>query len=483
MMEVVKKEIIKLLDCGVIYPISDSHWVSPVQVVPKKSGVTVVKNDENELVPTRIQTGWRVCIDYRKLNATTRKDHFPLPFIDQMLERLADCAFYCFLDGYSGYNQIVIAPDDQEKTTFTCPFGTFAYRRMPFDLCNAPATFQRCMVSIFSDYVEKIIEVFMDDFSVFGESFDNCLDNLTLILKRCVKTNLVLNWEKCHFMVKQGIVLGHIVLEKGIEVDKSKIDLVRHLPSPTSVRKVRSFLGHAGFYRRFIKDFSKISNPLCRLLQKDVPFQFDEECESAFKQLKEKLTSAPIIVHPDWSFPFELMCDASDYALGAVLGQRKDKQPHVIYYASWTLNDAQLNYSTTEKELLAVVSALDKFLSYLIGTKVIVYTDHAALKYLLTKKEAKPRLIRWMLLLQEFDIEIQDKKGSENVVADHLSRMVHEEHEHNVPIPETFPDEQLLSIEVSEPWYADLVNYIVSKQVPSTLTKHQCDKLRKDARV
>ncbi|CAN6712730.1 unnamed protein product [Malus baccata var. baccata] len=284
-----------------------------------------------------------------------------------MLERLAGHSFYCFLDGYSGYNQIVIAPDDQEKTTFTCHFGTFAYRRMPFGLCNAPATFQRCMVSIFSDFVEKIIEVFMDDFSVFGDSFDGCLENLTLILKRCVETNLVLNWEKCHFMVRQGIVLGHIVSERGIEVDKSKIDLVRYLPSPTSVREVRSFLGHAGFYRRFIKDFSKISNPLCRLLQKDVAFDFNEECEKAFNHLKEMLTSAPIIVPPDWSLPFELMCDASDYALGAVLGQRKEKRPHVIYYASRTLNDAQLNYSTTEKELLAVVFALDKFRSYLLA--------------------------------------------------------------------------------------------------------------------
>ncbi|KAM2933093.1 hypothetical protein FF1_041090 [Malus domestica] len=480
MMEVVKKEIIKLLDCGVIYPISDSRWVSPVQVVPKKSGVTVVKNAEDELVPTRIQTGWRVCIDYRKLNNTTRNDHFPLPFIDQMLERLAGHSFYCFLDGYSGYNQIVIAPEDQEKTTFTCPFGTFAYRRMPFGLCNAPATFQRCMVSIFSDFIEKIIEVFMDDFSVFGDSFDGCLENLTLILKRCMETNLVLNWEKCHFMVKQGIVLGHIISENGIEVDKSKIDLVRHLPSPTSVREVRSFLGHAGFYRRFIKDFSKIAQPLCRLLQKEVAFEFTKECTASFNQLKELLTTAPIIIPPDWSLPFELMCDASDYALGAVLGQRKDKKPHVIYYASQTLNDAQLNYSTTEKELLAVVFALDKFRSYLIGIKVIVFTDHAPLKYLLTKKEAKPRLIRWMLLLQEFDIEIRDKKGSENVVADHLSRMVH--NEEALPILETFPDEQLMSIKVSEPWYADLVNFLVTKQIPSTYTRHQRDKLRHDAR-
>ncbi|CAN6552321.1 unnamed protein product [Malus baccata var. baccata] len=280
MLEVVKNEVIKLLDCGVMYPISDSRWVSLVQVVPKKSGVTVVKNEEQELVPTRVVTGWR--------------------------------------------------------------------------------------------------EV------------------------------------KCHD--KEGSLSIAIL--------------------GPNVRK---------FSRRFIKDFSKIAQPLCRLLQKEVAFEFDDACSTAFKHLKEALTSAPIITPPDWSLPFELMCDASNYAIGAVLGQRKNKQPHVIYYASRTLNDAQLNYSTTEKELLVVVFALDKFRSYLLGTKVIIFTDHAALKYLLTKKEAKPRLIRWMLLLQEFDIEIRDKKGVENVVADHLSRMVHEEAS---PISETFPDEQLMSIQI-----------------------------------
>ena len=320
MMEVVKKEFIKLLDVGIIYPISDSKWVSPVQVVPKRYGVTVVKNEASELVPTRVQNSWRVCTDYQKINSTTRKDHFPVSFSDQMLERLAGHSHYCFLDGYSGYNQIAVAPEDQEKTTFTCPFGTFAYRRMPFGLCNAPATFQRCMVSIFSDMIEKIIEVFMDDFSVYGDSFDTCLYNLSLVLKHCQETNLVLNWEKCHFMVSHGLVLGHIISENGIEVDKSKVELVSSLPLSTTVREARSFLGHAGFYRRFIKDFSMISRPFCRLLQKDVTFDMNEECMVAFNKLKELLSTAPVIMPPYWSLPFEFMCDASDYAVSAALG-------------------------------------------------------------------------------------------------------------------------------------------------------------------
>ncbi|CAL8993268.1 unnamed protein product, partial [Prunus brigantina] len=376
-----------------------------------------------------------------------------MPFIDQMLERLAGHTYYCFLDGYSGYNQIVIAPEDQEKTTFTCSFGTFAYRRMPFGLCNAPATFQRCMPAIFSDMIERFIEVFMDDFSVFGSSFDNCLNHLSLVLQRCRETNLILNWEKCQFMVKRGVVLGHVISSKGIEVDKAKIDIISNMAAPASLKGVRSFLGHAGFYRRFIKDFSKITRPLCNLLAKDVVFHFDKDCVNAFNILKRELTSAPIIMAPDWSLPFELMCDASDYAIGAVLGQRVNKLAHVIYYASRTLNDAQLNYSTTEKELLAVVFALEKFRSYLVGSKVIVYSDHAALRFLLTKKDAKPRLIRWILLLQEFDLEIRDKKGSENVVADHLSRLVDENHGDGkiLPLNESFPDEQLFVIQDKEP--------------------------------
>nr|GEX83144.1 reverse transcriptase domain-containing protein [Tanacetum cinerariifolium] len=249
--EVIKKEVLKLLDVKLMYPILDSPWVSPVHCVPKKGGFTVAKNEENKLIPTRLVTGWRVCIDYRNLNDATRKDHFPLPFMDQMLEKLVGNEYYCFLDGFLGYFQIPIDPQDQEKTTFTCPYETFAYRYMPFGLCNAPGTFQRCMMAIFHDMIEKTMEVFMDDLS-----------------------------EKSHFIIKEGIVIGH------------------------------------KFSKNRIEDFSMIARQMTRLLKKDTPFFFSKECIEAFQTLKRKLTEAPILVAPDWDLPFKLMCDASDFAIG-----------------------------------------------------------------------------------------------------------------------------------------------------------------------
>ncbi|GKA96672.1 reverse transcriptase domain-containing protein [Tanacetum coccineum] len=290
-----------------------SPWVSPVHCVPKKGGMTVVKNDENDLIPTRLVTGWRIPID----------------------------------------------PKDQEKTTFTCPYGTFAYRRMPFGLCNAPGTFQRCMMAIFHDMIEKTMEVFMDDFSVFGDSFSTCLSHLEKMLKRCEDTNLVLNWEKSHFMVKEGIVLGHKISKSGIEVDRAKVDVIAKLPHPTTVKGVRSFLGHAGFYRRFIQDFLKIARLMTHLLEKETPFFFSKECIESFNTLKRKLTEAPILIAPDWDLPFKLMCDASDFAIGAVLGQRKNKLFQLIHYASKTMTEITCHYTTTEKELLAVVTTLE----------------------------------------------------------------------------------------------------------------------------
>src|SRR5215204_2423928 len=484
MKEVVRNEVLKLLEAGIIYPIADSRWVSPVHCVPKKGGMTVVPNDNDELIPQRIVVGYRMCIDFRKVNKLTKKDHYPLPFIDQMLERLSENTHFCFLDGYSGFSQIAVKAKDQEKTTFTCPYGTYAYRRMPFGLCNAPATFQRCMSAIFHGFCESIVEVFMDDFSVYGNSFDNCLRNLDKVLQRCEETNLVLNWEKCHFMVNEGIVLGHKISERGIEVDRAKVEAIEKMSYPRDVKGIRSVLGHAGFYRRFIKDFSKISKPLTNLLQKDVPFVFDDDCKEAFETLKKALTTAPVVEPPDWNLPFEIMCDASDFAVGVVLGQRVDKKLNVIHYASKTLDAAQRNYATTEKELLAVVFACDKFRPYIVDSKVTIHTDHAAIRYLMTKKDAKPRLIRWVLLLQEFDLHIIDRKGADNPIADNLSRLENIAYD-PVPVNDSFPNEQLAVIKVSSresPWYADYANFIVSKYLPPTFSAQQRRKFFYDLR-
>ena len=250
-----------------------------------------------------------------------KKDHFPLPFIDQILDRLAGSSYLCFLDRYLGYNQTVIHPDDQEKTTFTCPFGTFPFRRMPFGLCNAPATFQRCMTAIFFEFLGDSLEVFMDDFSVFGNDFESYLAHLSKILEVCIRKRMVLSWEKSHFMVRARKVFGHIVLGKGLEVDKAKIEVIQNLPHVGTVQDLRSFLGHVGFYQRFIQDFAKISKPLTTLLCKDKDFIIDKEGKRPFVMLKQALIEAPILEKPNWDLPFKIMCNASEYVVGVVLGQ------------------------------------------------------------------------------------------------------------------------------------------------------------------
>nr|GFA07379.1 reverse transcriptase domain-containing protein [Tanacetum cinerariifolium] len=317
------------------------------------------------------------------------------------------------------------------------------------------------------------------------------------MLKRYEDTKLALNWEKSHFMVKEGIVLGHKISKKGIEVYKAKIKVISKLPHPTTVKGIRSFLRHAGFFRRFIKDFLKISRPMTYLLEKNSPFIFSNECIQAFRTLKENLTEAPILIAPNWDQPFELMCDASDYAVGAVLGQRVEKhfwpihyarktmnqaetnyttskremlavrvEKHFrpIHYARKTMNQAETNYTTTKKEMLAVVYAFEKFRSYLIMNRSIVYTDHLALKYLFAKKDVKAQLLCWIFLLQEFDFKVIDTKGAENYAADHLSRPVNPYENIFDPkeINETFLLESLNKVahkDPSTPWFADLANY------------------------
>nr|GEY13122.1 reverse transcriptase domain-containing protein [Tanacetum cinerariifolium] len=304
---------------------------------------------------------------------------------------------------------------------------------MPFGLCNAPGMFQRCMMAIFHNMIEKTMEVFMDDFLVFENSFQTCL--------------------------------GHKISKIKIEADKAKVYVIAKLPHPTNVKGIRSFLGHAGFYQRFIKDFSKIAWPMTRLLEKDTPFFFSKESVEAFQTLKRKLTDASILIALDWDMPFELMCDASNFDIGAVLWQRQENHFRPIHYASKTMTEAESNYTTTEKEMLAVVYAYEKFRSYLIMNKSIMYTDHSALKYLFAKKDSKARLLRLVLLLQEFTFKVINTKGAENLAVDHLSRL--ENPHQNVLDPkeinESFPLETLNMVSSrgnsSTPWLEDLANY------------------------
>nr|GEW89472.1 DNA-directed DNA polymerase [Tanacetum cinerariifolium] len=300
------------------------------------------------------------------------------------------------------------------------------------------------------------MEVFMDDFSVFGNSFETCLSYLDKMLKRCEDTNLCLNWDKSQFMVKEGIVLGHKISKNGIEVDKAKVDVIAKLPHPTTVKGIRSFLGHVGFYRRFIQDFSKISRPMTRLLEKDTTFFFFKECIEAFQTLKRKLTEAPIIVTPDWDLPFELMCDASDFAIGAVLGQRKTKHFQPIHYASKTMTDAQAHYTTTEKELLVVVKMLNRD----------CFGGFSSCKNLIS-----PSVI---------------KKGVENLAADHLSRLENPHHcvLDKKEINEMFPLETLNMVsfrgDSRTPWFADFANYHAGNFVVKGMSSQQKNKFFKD---
>ncbi|CAM8931810.1 unnamed protein product [Rhodiola kirilowii] len=293
----------------------------------------------------------------------------------------------------------------------------------------------------------------------------------------CVDTNLVLNWEKCHFMVQKGIVLGHIVSHRGIEVDRAKVEVIEKLPPPKDVKESGVFLGTLDFTGNLSRISRRQQSHSLIYFVRKLSFKFTDSCLNAFNDLKTALTSAPIVQPPDWELPFELMCDASDFAVGAVLGQRIDKKLHVVYYAARSSAEAAVNYTTTEKEMLAIVYAFEKFRQYLIGSKTTVYTDHAAIKYLLSKKDLKPRLIRWVLLLQEFDIDIRDKKGAENLVADHLSRLELGElgrEEDKLPMTDSLAGEELMRIDVDNvPWYADFVNFLACGILPPDLSHNQ----------
>lgn len=400
----VEEMVEDMLERGVIQH-SKSPWASPIVLVAKKDGTT------------------RFCVDYRQLNAVTKMDVFPLPRVDDSLDLLANSTFFTTLDLATGYWQVKVSPESREKTAFVTHSGLYEFVAMPFGLCNAPATFQRLMESVLAGLARDTCLVYIDDILVLGRNFEEHLHNLRKVFNRLQEANLRLKPTKCHLARREVEYLGYIVSEKGIAADPRKVEAVQTFPVPNNLKGLRSFLGLASYYRRFIQNFSVIANPLYALTRKDAVFDWSPACQEAFDRLKMVLTNAPLLAFPDFNRDFLLETDASGIGLGAVLAQKQaDGSVRPIAFASRTLQKHEKNYGITEMEALGVVWAVKHFRPYLYGHGCDVYTDHEALKSLLNTPQPSGKLARWGMALQELDLRIHYRPGKSNSNADALSR-------------------------------------------------------------
>lgn len=406
----IQNQVDKLLDDNVIQN-SHSPWSAPVHIVPKKMDATGEKK-------------FRMVIDYRRLNEITVDDKYPLPNITDLFDKLGKSQYFSTLDLASGFHQIEVNETDRSKTAFTTQSGHYEFKRMPFGLKTAPATFQRAMDNVLRGLQGIHCLVYLDDIIVYSSSLQEHVDKLRIIFNRLREMNLKVTLDKCEFLRKEVLYLGHTITKNGLMPNSDKIRAVLNFPLPRTTTEIKSFLGLVGYYRKFIKDFAKLTQPLTSCLKKknniDVTKQ---DYIDAFEKCKELLTNAPVLQFPDFSKPFVLTTDASNYALGAVLSQGPVGSDKPIAYASRTLNDAETRYSTIEKELLAIVWATKYFRPYLYGKKFTIYTDHRPLAWINSIKEPNSKLTRWKLRLEEFDYNIIYKNGKQNCNADALSRI------------------------------------------------------------
>ena len=401
--EAISEHVDSMLKQGTIEPAS-SPWASNIVLVKKKDG------------------SYRCCIDYRQLNSVTKKDVYPLPRIDDCLDAMSSATLFSTFDLRSSYHQVQVAPQDRDKTTFICPRGMYRYRAMPFGLCNAGSTFQRLMDVIMSELHLDVCLVYLDDIILFSRTVDEHLERLVRVLSRLRAAGLKLKPEKCSLMQKSVSFLGHVVSGDGIATDPQKTKIVTDWPVPSSVKEVRSFLGLAGYYRRFVKGYANIAAPLHALTKKDQPFVWTEKTQMAFESLKRALTTPPVLAMPDDNEEFILDTDASDQTIGSVLSQMQDGTEKVIAYASRSLDKRETNYCITRKELLAIIYSLKYFKQYLMGRRFKIRTDHAPLKWLRRTPDPIGQQGRWLEIMEEYDFEVEHRPGVRHGNADAISR-------------------------------------------------------------
>jgi len=364
----------------------------------------------------------RLCIDYRALNKITIKNKYPLPRIDELLDRLLGARYFSKIDLRSGYHQVRIAAEDVHKTAFSTRYGHYEFLVMPFGLTNAPATFMNLMQSVFNQYLDDFVIIFLDDILVYSKTHADHMMHLEYALQTLRQQKLYAKKSKCEFNKSEISFLGHVINSNGITMEPSKVDAVMKWPQPRNIHDIRSFLGLAGYYRRFVKDFSRVAAPLTNLLHKNTPFNWGVEQETAFTELKQAVSSAPVLIVPDPNKPYTVVTDASGFAIGAALCQdhRNGQQP--CSYISRKMNNHEMNYPVHEQELLAIIHALREWRHYLHGSQFTVVTDHRSLQYLQTQPHLSARQVRWSEFVQRFDFVVTYQAGKENHVADALSR-------------------------------------------------------------
>lgn len=405
--KVIGEQVSKMLADGIIEP-ACGPWASPVVIVDKQA------SESGEP---------RFCVDYRKVNKATVKDSYPLPRVDESLDFLARGKYISTLDLARGYWQVSVAPDSRPKTTFVCHMGLYQFRVMPFGLSNAPATFQRLMNSVLAGLTHKCCVVYLDDIVVASPSFSQHLNDLTTVLQRLADAGLSLKFSKCHFCKPSLRYLGYIVTREGLSPDEEKVIAIKNFPRPRTVKQVKQVLGMTGYYRRFIQGYARVAEPLIALTREGAQFQWTGDCQAALDDLKSRLCTAPVLVLPDFDKPFAIHTDACDVGLGAALVQTDENGcERAVAYASRTLSKSERPYSTSEKECLGVVWALEHFRPYVEGTHVTVVTDHNSLRWLMSRPSPSGRLARWCLRLQDFDLDIVHKPGAANALPDALSR-------------------------------------------------------------
>lgn len=413
----IERQIQEMLEQGIIQE-SNSPYNSPLWIVPKKTDNSGQKK-------------WRIVIDYRKLNEITVDDKFPIPNIDNILNKLGRAQYFTTLDLAKGFHQILMKESDRKKTAFSTPFGHYEFIRMPFGLKNAPSTFQRLMNTVLREHINKICVVYLDDILIFSTSLEEHLSSIKKIFDKLRSAGLKIQIDKCDFLSKETEFLGHILTPQGLKPNPAKIEVIKNLRLPTSQKQIKSFLGITGYYRKFVKDYAKIANPMIKYLRKGAKININDPCYvAAFENMKELITSHPILRYPNFNKRFKLVTDASNSAIGAVLTQ----EGHPICYASRTLNDHERNYSTIEKELLAIVWGVKYFRPYTFGKEFDLLTDHQPIKWLQSKhsgKDINPRLQRWLIQLGEYNMKVDFIKGRDNKVADFLSRINSETNEIN----------------------------------------------------